>query len=129
MFFSKNSKEKTNNLHAKKNELHSEISSIHIERLPISIYLRKTIFMADGLAWIGICIAALICGLDIFFGTKIFPIRDITDPEGTIVLLLFSPILIFIILILLRQLPFSNHRISLWMRVIFCVFSFLVINF
>jgi hypothetical protein len=99
------------------------------ERLSVGTYLKATTGTADGLAWIVVCITSVICFLDILLGIHIIPLREVANPSKAIVLLLFSPLLGFLILVWLRQLPFNNYQLATWIRAVLCIITFLIINF
>jgi hypothetical protein len=99
------------------------------ESMDIQDYLKQSLRTVDGLAWIAVCIVSLLCLADVLLEINVFPLREISRPNKAVTLLLFSPLLVFLILVLLRQLPFKAGRIMSWIRAVFCVFSFLVINF
>ncbi|MGD7460575.1 hypothetical protein ACQCQI_10320, partial [Ralstonia pseudosolanacearum] len=67
--------------------------------------------------------------IGLIFGYVLAPIRDIGDKPKAIVLLLSSPLLIFLILVRLRQLPFSDNKASPFIRAALCIAAFLTINF
>lgn len=99
------------------------------ERLPVTVYLRATIRTVDGIGWLLVCLVTLLCVLDIQFGTNIIPLRDANKPEKAMTLLVFSPLLTFLILVWLRQFPFGKNTVMTWLRAILCFFAFLIINF
>jgi hypothetical protein len=99
------------------------------ERLSVGTYLRATTGTADGLAWIVVCITSVICFINVLLGLHIIPLRDVDKPSKALVLLLFSPMLVFLILVWLRQLPFNNYQLAMWIRAVLCIITFLIINF
>jgi hypothetical protein len=100
------------------------------ERLPVSEYFKKTIHTVDGIAWLITCVASLICLLDILLSTNFIPLRDIpSDTEGAVVLLLFSPILIFCFLVNFRQPIGPDSKLNMWFRATLCIVIFFLINF
>jgi hypothetical protein len=99
------------------------------EQLPISVYLRKAISSIDGIAWLIVCVASLVCLIDILLSTGLIPIRDSKNPSKAIVLLLFSPLIVFLVMVRARQLPFSGNKAAIWFRAVVCIFVFLIINF
>lgn len=99
------------------------------ERLGVGSYLKQTILTVDGLCWLAICGASILCLLDILLGFYLIPLRDIAKPSKAVTQLLFSPLLVFLILVWLRQLPLSGYRAATWIRVALCIFAFLIINF
>ncbi len=99
------------------------------EQLDVVTYLKQTARTVDGLAWLAVSVASIFCLMDIFLGGNIIPLRDAARPSKAITLLLFSSLLIFLILVRLRQLPLSGYRSLSWIRAILCVFVFLYINF
>lgn len=99
------------------------------ERLPISAYIKSFIKEIDGKAWIFVSIASLIALIDISAGTKLVPIRETTDFGKSLVLLAFTPLLVFLVVTMLRQLPLSSGRFSAWVRALACLGTFLILNF
>lgn len=99
------------------------------EQLEIKIYLRETLCTVDGMAWFIVSLTSIICLLDILFGTNVIPLRDSAKPAKAATLLLFSPLLVFLILVRLRQLPFGAYRTAMWIRACLCIAAFLIINF
>lgn len=99
------------------------------ERSHVTEYLRETTKTIDGLGWLVTCLLTLLFLLDVYFGTNIIPLRDASKPEKAMTLLMFSPILIFLILVWLRQFPFGRNVIASLIRAVLCIFVFLIINF
>lgn len=99
------------------------------EKLHIKSYVSETLFTLDGKAWILTCLGSVVCLVDLLLGTNLIPIRDVEKPEKAVLLLLFSPLLVFLILVRSRQLPFSSHSAFVWLRSILCVVVFFVVNF
>jgi hypothetical protein len=99
------------------------------EKLPLLTHIKKTTKTMDGWALILICMASFLCILDIIFNTGFIPLRDSDEPSKALLLLLFSPFLIFLILVRLRQFPFSEYYFASFIRAILCIFAFLLINF
>lgn len=98
------------------------------EQLDIRTYLKKSMRTVDGLAWLATCVASIFCLLDILIGTSIIPLRDASRPSKAATLLLFSPLLIFLLLVWVRQFPLKS-MIMPWIGAALCVFAFLLINF
>ncbi|AXW39696.1 hypothetical protein CJO96_15810 [Ralstonia solanacearum] len=99
------------------------------EHISVTAYIKATTRTIDGLAWISVCITSLVLAIGLIFGYVLAPIRDIGDKPKAIVLLLSSPLLIFLILVRLRQLPFSDNKASPFIRAALCIAAFLTINF
>lgn len=99
------------------------------ERLSVGDYLMQTLRTLDGMAWLLVCVGSVVCLLDIFVGSNLIPLRDAARPAKAIILLLFSPLLVFLILVWSRQLPFGSYRVSMWIRGGLCLMAFLIINF
>ena len=99
------------------------------ERLSVRDYLTQTLRTLDGVAWLLVCVGSAICLLDMFMGSNLIPLRDADRPAKAITLLLFSPLLAFLILVWSRQLPFGSYRLSMWIRAGLCLMVFLIINF
>lgn len=107
-----------------------EPNTAHIdERLPVSVYLRKIVHTVDGLAWLAISVISVICLLDVILSLDILPTRYTQDQGKAIVLFLFSPLLIFLILVRFRQFQFSGSGFASWLRAGICVAVFFLINF
>ena len=102
----------------------------HIDgQLSVGAYLKQSFKTIDGLAWIVVCIVCIICVLDISLGINAIPLRESSDQPKAIVLLLFSPLLVFLILLWLRLLPLGAYKISAYIRACFCLLVFFIINF
>jgi len=99
------------------------------EQLSVSVYLKKSCSTIDGLSWLLTCFFSAICLVDILLETNWFPLRDVQNPSKAIVLLLFSPLIVFLVLIISRQLPSSENDAGAWIRAAICIFIFLIINF
>lgn len=95
----------------------------------VSTYFYQTASTVDGMAWLIGCAAALVSLIDIFLGFHIVPLRDVENTEKSIALLSFSPLLIFLFLVCLRQIPLNQYGFSAWLRAAFCLFAFVKINF
>lgn len=94
----------------------------------VSTYFYQTVSTIDGVAWLAGCAVALISLIDILLGFHIVPLRDAANTEKSIALLSFSPLLIFLFLVCLRQLPFNQSKLSAWLRAVLCLFAFIKIN-
>ncbi len=99
------------------------------EHVTVSQYFRLIRYSVDGIAWLLTCFASFLGVMDLLLRINIMPLRDASDPSKAMVLLLFSPVLVLLILIVLRQLPLSKTMASSWFRAVACVFAFLVLNF
>ncbi|WP_197341865.1 hypothetical protein [Ralstonia solanacearum] len=98
------------------------------ENLSVTTYLRLTARTIDGQAWLATCIASLILAIGLNFDVALAPLRDIGNKPKAMVLLLSSPLIIFLILVRLRQ-TFSGSRMSVFIRAGLCIIAFLAINF
>ena len=99
------------------------------ENLDLSTYLKRSVKTVDGATWVAICIATVVCLADVLIGTNWLPLREIPRPGKAVTLLLFTPLLVFLILIVLRQLPFRLNQVMVWIRAALCIFAFLMLNF
>ncbi len=99
------------------------------ERMPVSAYIKAFINEIDGKAWVFVSIASLITLIDVLAGTKLLPIRETTDFGKALVLLAFTPLLSFLVVTMLRQLPLSSGIFSTWVRAMACLGTFLILNF
>lgn len=99
------------------------------ETLPISAYFRRMVTTPDGIAWIAVCVLSVAFLLDLLLNLEFIRLRDVADPGKAMFLLIVSPVLTFLILIRLRQLPFSSVWFASWVRGILCLAAFLLINF
>lgn len=99
------------------------------ERMPVSVYIKAFVKEIDGKAWIFVSIASLIALIDVLAGTKLVPIRETIDFGKSLVLLVFTPLLAFLVVTMLRQLPLSSGIFSAWVRALACLGTFLILNF
>jgi len=99
------------------------------ERLSVGAYLKISNRTVDGGVWLLICFVTVICIADLLFKTNLIPLREATRPGKALVLLFFTPFLSFLVLVLLRQLPFSQISFCVLMRPGICSSLFLVLNF
>ena len=99
------------------------------EHLPLHVYFKNLVRTPDGIAWIVTCIGAAVALADLLIGTNFVPLRDGASKSKAVVLLMFSPLLVFLFLIVLRQLPFARYAIAAWIRAAICIACFLAINF
>ncbi len=99
------------------------------ENISVTTYLKLTARTIDGQAWLATCIASLILAIGLSFDAALGPLRDLGNKPKAMILLLSSPLIIFLILVWLRQLPFSSYKISTFMRAALCIMAFLALNF
>ncbi len=99
------------------------------ERMPVSAYIRSFVKELDGQVCVFISIASLLVLIDLLAGTQLVPIREKTDFGKSLVLLGFTPLLSFLVITMLRQLPLSSGRFSAWIRAMACLGTFLILNF
>lgn len=83
----------------------------------------------DGVVLLVICFISLLLCIDVFVGESYAPLRDANNPSKAIILLVFSPILSFLLMLRLRQLPFSDSFLVHSIRVVLPIALFIVINF
>jgi len=98
-------------------------------RISVLAYTKLLIDEVDGKAWVLTIFAFLIALLDLLAETNVLPIRDREDFGKALVLLIFSPLITFLVVTMLRQLPFSSKSYAKWMRAIACIGVFLILNF
>ena len=99
------------------------------ERMPVLAYMRAFINEVDGRVWVFVSIVSMVALVDVFAGTQFVPIRERSDFGKSIVLLAFTPLLSFLVTMMLRQLPLSSGRFLAWGRALVCVWTFLFLNF
>lgn len=99
------------------------------ERQPVSEYLRESAHTLDGGVWLAICAASLVAGIDLAMGSHWLPLRESHNPGKAAVLLAFSSLLTLLALISARQMPFSSHRVSVYLRGVFLIVFFALLNF
>lgn len=100
------------------------------ENLDVTTYFKESARTIDDLAWMAVCVASMLCLLDIYLETNLIPLRDANNQGKAIALLISTPILIFLWLVRARQtLWFEDYFISSVFRAILCVAGFFVINF
>lgn len=99
------------------------------ELLPVGQYIKRILFSADGFVLLLICLGSLLGLVDVALSIGLVPIRDYGNPPKAMVLLAFSPLIAFLVIVCARQLPFSRSRASAGLRVFLCVFVFLILNF
>lgn len=99
------------------------------ERMSISAYMKQFVRAIDGKAWLLVSAISLLTLVDVVAGTGAVPIREKSDFGKAVVLLAFTPLLSFLIVTMLRQLPFSQKKYSAWMRSVVCVGTLLFLNF
>src|SRR3954464_5263802 len=68
------------------------------ENWAIGEYVKASTTTVDGVAWIIVCVASLICLLDILLGINVIPLRDSAKPSKAVTLLLFAPLISFVLL-------------------------------
>lgn len=95
----------------------------------LSDYLKQMSKTIDGIAWYGVCLLTIVCFCDLWFGTNAIPLRESHDIGKALVLLAFSPLIVFLFLLQTRLLPFASNRLASWMRAGLCLAIFLVLNF
>lgn len=99
------------------------------ENLDVTTYFKESLRTIDGLAWVAVSVASMLCLLDVYFETNLIPLRDVAKPDKAIALLAVTPLLIFLFLVRLRQLPLENYTFSSLFRACVCIYAFLIINF
>ena len=99
------------------------------EQLPVFTYIRRSLHAIDGRTWAGLCFLTFLCAIDLIFDLKLIPLREVAKPGKAAVLLAFTPLLLFLILVVLRQLPFASNAIANWLRAAVCIAVFMIINF
>lgn len=99
------------------------------ENSKVISYLTLFIKKIDGAAWLIVCILCLFCMADVLLEIGIFPIRNADKPNKALGLLFFTPIILFFVLVRLRQMPFSGSFLMGVARAVICIYLFLKINF
>ena len=99
------------------------------ERLPVKEYFRRLPGSPDGVAWLLILVAAIVGVIDAATGTGLLPLREIPNTAKTVTLLAFSPVLTFLLLVVMRQMPCSSSRTWVWLRTATLIVFFLLTNF
>lgn len=99
------------------------------ERASVTDYLKASLHTIDGLTWVFVCLASALCLLDVTAGLNVIPLRETKDFGKAVVLLLFTPLITFLMLVWLRQLPLGRNSVSSLIRSAMCFASFLAINF
>ena len=99
------------------------------ERLPVLTYLRRSLTSVDGVAWGALLAMSIVCGADLLFRTNLIPLRGVANPAKAAVLLAFSPLITFLVMVALRQVPFSALNVSAWIRAAALAVIFLILNF
>jgi hypothetical protein len=99
------------------------------DKLPISIYIKQSLRMIDGITWAILCVLTALCAIDLFFQLNAIPLREVAKPGKAAVLLAFTPLIVFLTMIVLRQLPFAGKTVASWFRAVACIIVFLIINF
>lgn len=99
------------------------------ENLSVKDYLSATVRSLDGVAWLGTCVATIICLMDMVLGLNLIPLRESDMPGKAIVLLLFSPVITFLFMVRQRQSSSWGLFGVEWVRAMVCVGLFLAINF
>jgi len=98
-------------------------------RMPVSKYMKVLARDIDGMSCIFVLFASLVMLFDVLADMKIIPIRETADFGKAVVLIIFTPILSFLLIVVLRQLPLSAMTLSMWMRTVLCLGTLLVLNF
>lgn len=93
----------------------------------LKVFFGNLVKTIDGIAFLFCSVAAILWVGMIFF----FPgLHDNGGQAGKLaVLAIFTPLILFFLLIRLRQLPWAGIRASSWFRAVVLVFVFFLINF
>lgn len=99
------------------------------ENLSVTQYAKKSISTPDGIAWVVVCAASLLCLIDLYFGLGVIPLGYAAMPKKAAVLLIFTPIISFVFTVFFRSFSSNSRGFSAWFRVFFIVSTFIILNF
>lgn len=99
------------------------------EKLDVTNYVQKLARTVDGIAWLATCALSLLAAIDMSLGLGLVPLRERADAPKAAVLIVASPILTFLVLVVLRQLPLSRGQFAAAMRAAVVLAFYLLINF
>ena len=83
----------------------------------VKYYLLRSIYTHDGLAILISCVLSVCFLIDIYFGIYFFPFGHRDDLSGTVVILMSSPFLTFLMIVMMRQ--FSSNPRPIWAKLRF----------
>ncbi|WP_157160228.1 hypothetical protein [Cupriavidus sp. BIS7] len=99
------------------------------ENIGVKEYFVASSKTLDGLVCFVLSSLSLLMAVGLLLGYEFLPLRVANGDGKKIVLLMSSPILLFLILVRLRQLPFSDGGFSVVIRAVLCAAFFWFINF
>ncbi|MDM7857707.1 hypothetical protein [Thiopseudomonas acetoxidans] len=92
-------------------------------------YLTEIMRQVDGKVLLLIMVFSVFMLVDIVLGVGLIPMRWREDFGKALVLILFSPLLCFLIITVMRLFPFASKPCSAWFRAGACIYFFITINF
>jgi hypothetical protein len=92
-------------------------------------YLIEIIRWVDGKVFLLIISFSVLMLIDVALGVGLIPIRWREDFGKAVVLILFSPLLCFLIITVMRLFPFASKPYSAWFRAGACIYFFIIVNF
>ncbi len=90
---------------------------------------KKTAHTVDGIAWLVTCATSILGLADIYFSLNAMPLRHSENPGKAVVLLIFSPLIIFGFLVRFRQSMNAEKKARIWFRAALCIVTYALINF
>jgi len=81
------------------------------------------------MAWILVCIASALGLIDLYFGWNLLPLAYASKFDKAAIMLIFSPLLVFLALVNLRGSSSNHYSKMAWIRAIIVVTVFVVLNF
>lgn len=95
----------------------------------VEYYLRQSIYTHDGLAILISCALSVCFLIDICFGFNFFPFGRRDDLGGTVVILITSPFLTFLMMVMMRQFSSSSRPIWAKLRFLLSIGFYFYLNF
>lgn len=99
------------------------------ESLPVAEYFRRSMRTPDGAAWLLVCVASLLCLVDLWSGFGLVPLGYRATPGKAAALLIAAPLIGFVNLVRQRQGMFNERKPMAWFRAVICIGIFIVFNF
>lgn len=99
------------------------------EKLPLSKYLKLSLYTIDGFIFILICVMSLLCLMDLYIFGGVFPLAHSKNLGKATVLICFSPLIIFLVMIFLRVASFGSNKNMGIVRASIGIMLFLIFNF
>ena len=98
------------------------------EHLHARKYLSLFVSRPDGKMWVLTSVLAMLCGLSLLVGVQFIPLRYSSNVAKALVLLIFSPIILFGVLVWLRQMFSIDQDWSEWVLAAICFILFVYAN-